>query len=389
MADQQRADSQGVPAPETANGESGADAASGTPAAPQRDPIRKITRIVLVACLVFFVWYVAAERLTPYTDQARVQALVTPIVPQVSGYLTEVNVRLHSIVVGGDLLFQIDRRPYELAVRSAEANLDQAAQLVGAQSATVKSATASLGMARAQLDRAQRRFKRTQDILALNPGALSQADKDRAETGLDQALERVTSAEAELQRANEQLGVEGPENPELRAAVAALEQAQLNLAFTSLHAPDRGAIESFNVDVGFYAQPGQPLATFVSNRGLWIQADMRENNISRIKTGDPVEFVLDVAPGRVFHGTVRSVGYGVTAASGTNRGELPTVSSSEGWLRDPQRFPVVVALAPGQAAGLLRSGGQVDVIVYTGNHPILNTIGKIRVRLRSILSYVR
>lgn len=389
MADQQRADSQGVPAPETANGESGADAASGTPAAPLQDPIRKITRIVLVACLVFFVWYVAAERLTPYTDQARVQALVTPIVPQVSGYLTEVNVRLHSIVDGGDLLFQIDRRPYELAVRSAEASLDQAAQLVGAQSATVKSATASLGVARAQLDRAQRRFKRTQDILALNPGALSQADKDRAETGLDQAIERVTSAEAELQRAKEQLGVEGPENPELRAAVAALEQAQLNLAFTSLHAPDRGAIESFNVDVGFYAQPGQPLATFVSNRGLWIQADMRENNISRIEVGDPVEFVLDVAPARVFHGTVRSVGYGVTTADGMNRGELPTISSSQGWLREPQRFPVVVALAPGEAAGLLRSGGQVDVIVFTGNHPILNTIGKIRIRLRSILSYVR
>ena len=389
MADQQRADSQGPTAADTVNGESGADAVAATPAAPPQDPIRKITRIVLVVCLVFFIWYVAAERLTPYTDQARVQALVTPIVPQVSGYLTEVNVRLHSIVDGGDLLFQIDRRPYELAVRSAEASLDQAAQHVGAQSATVKSATASLGVTRAQLDRAQRRFKRTQDILALNPGALSQADKDRAETGLDQALERVTSAEAELQRAKEQLGVEGPENPELRLALAALEQAQLNLAFTSLYAPDQGAIESFNVDVGFYAQPGQPLATFVSNRGLWIQADMRENNISHIEAGDPVEFVLDVAPARVFHGTVRSVGYGVTTAGGTNRGELPTVSSSQGWLRDPQRCPVVVALDLGEAAGLLRSGGQVDVIVFTGNHPILNTIGKIRIRLRSILSYVR
>ena len=81
------------------------------------------------------------------------------------------------------------------------------------------------------------------------------------------------------------------------------------------------------------------MATFVSSEGLWIQADMRENNISRIEAGDPVEFALDVAPGRVFSGTVRSVGYGVSTAGGLDRGDLPTVSSSQGWLRDPQRFP--------------------------------------------------
>jgi multidrug resistance efflux pump len=348
-----------------------------------------MTRVVLLLVVLVFVWYLFADRLTPYTDQGRVRALVTPIVPQVSGYLTEVNVRLHSIVDEGEVLFQIDRRPYELAVKAAEANLDMAAQQVGAQTATVKSATARLGVARAQLDRAQRNFNRTQNILARNPGALSQADKDRAETALDQALERVTSAEAELQRAKEQLGDEGPDNPQLRAAFTALERAQLDLAFTSLHAPDRGVIESFNVDVGFYAQPGQALATFVSSEGLWIQADMRENNIANIEAGDRVEFALDAAPGRVFEGTVRSVGYGVSTDGGIDRGDLPTVSSAQGWLRDPQRFPVIIGLDSPETEGLVRAGGQADVVVYTGRHPILNTIARWRIRLRSWVSYVR
>jgi multidrug resistance efflux pump len=365
------------------------DSAPAKAAAPAKDPIRKITRIVLAVCVLFFIWYVLADRLTPFTDQARVHALVTPIVPQVSGYLTEVNVRLHSIVEDNELMFQIDRRLYVLAVRSAEANLDLTAQTVGAQTATVKTATAQVGMARAQLDRAQRNFNRTRDILDINPGALSQADKDRAETSLDQAIERVASAEAELQRAKEQLGVEGPENPQLRAAVAALEQAQLNLAFSSLRATGRGAIESFNVDLGFYAQAGQPLATFVANHGMWIQADMRENNISNIEVGDPVEFVLDVAPGRIFSGKVRSVGYGVGTSDKIDRGNLPTVSGQQGWLREPQRFPVIVAFDPGETVGLLRSGGQVDVTVYTGGRPILNAIAKLRLRLRSLTSYVR
>lgn len=360
------------------------DAAPGT-----KDPIRRVTRIVLIVCAVVFVWYLFADRFTPYTDQARVKALLIPIVPRVSGYLTEVNVRLHSIVEEGDVMFQIDRRPFELAVRSAEANLDNAAQQVGALTATVKSALGRVGVAKAQLDRAQRNYNRTQAILEKNRGALSQADRDRAETSLAQAIERLASAEADLDKAKEQLGITGPENPQLRVAVAALEQAQLDLAFTTLLAPTKGAIESFNVDVGHYAVSGQPLATFVSTRDVWIQADMRENNLSRVEIGDRAEFVLDVAPGRVFSGKVRSVGYGVGTASADKRGDLPTVKSSQGWLRDPQRFPVIIEFESGVAKGFLRAGGQADVIIYTGRNPILNLIGKLHLRLRSLLSYVR
>jgi multidrug resistance efflux pump len=369
------------PAPE------GQDAEDAPPA--KSDPIRKVTRIVLSVCAVIFVWYLFADRLTPHTDQARIEGLIIPIVPRVSGYLTEVNVRLHSVVEQDDLLFVIDQRTYELEVRSAEANLDNTAQQVGALTATVKSAAGRVGVAKAQLDRAQRNYNRTQAILEKNPGALSQADRDRTETSLAQAVERLSSAEADLDKAKEQLGITGPENPQLRAAVAALEQAQLDLAFTTLYAPTHGAIESFSIDVGHYAVSGQPLATFVSTTDVWIQADMRENNISNVEKGDPVEFVLDVSPGRVFRGNVRSVGYGVSSGGSTNRGELPTVQSSQGWLRDPQRFPVIIGFDRGTAAGLLRVGGQADVIIYTGRNPILNLIGKLHLRVRSLLSYVR
>ncbi|MCK4775889.1 MAG: HlyD family secretion protein, partial [Candidatus Krumholzibacteria bacterium] len=201
-------------------------ASEGAKEAPKgKDPIRRVTRIVLIVCAVIFVWYLFADRLTPYTDQARVTALLVPIVPQVSGYLTEVNVRLHSVVDEDDVLFIIDQRPYILAVQSAEAALDNAAQQVGALTATVKSAAGRLGVARAQLDRSQRTYNRTEAILEKNPGALSQVDRDRSETNLAQSVERVFSAEADLDKAKEQLGVTGPENPQLRAAIAALEQA--------------------------------------------------------------------------------------------------------------------------------------------------------------------
>ena len=358
-------------------------------ATPTKDPIARITRIVLVVCAVVFVWYVLADRFTPMTNLARVQGLTVPVVPQVSGYLTEVNVRLHSTVSGGDLLFQVDPRRFDLDLQSAEARLQKATQQVGAQGATVESAVARVGVARAQLDRAQRNYDRTEQVLRENPGALSQADWDRTETSLAQATEKVASAEADLEKAREQLGTEGPDNPDIQSAVAALEQAHLNREFSSIRAPSRGFIESFNVDVGHYAQAGQPLATFVSTHDVWIQADLRENNLGRVDPGDPVEFTLDVAPGRVFRGTVRSLGYGVSGTDGVNPGELPTISSAQGWLRDPQRFPVIISLDEGEGGSFLRVGGQASVVVYAERRPILNAIAWARMRLTSLLSYVR
>ncbi len=389
MSDEQAQTPNSPPEPDPTGARTELESQAGGVSSKKKDPIRRVTQIVLIVCLIVFVYYLMADRLTPYTDQARVRALIVPVVPRVSGYLTEVNVFLHSVVNEGDVLFRIDPKSYELVVRQAEANLDNAAQQVGALTATVKAAAGQLGVARAQLDRAQRNYNRTQQILAKNPGALSQADRDRTETGLAQAVERVTSAEANLDKAKQQLGTTGPDNPQLRAAIANLEQAQLNLAFTTLYAPTRGVIESFSLDVGYHAQAGQPLATFLSTTDVWIQADMRENNISQVKIGDRAEFVLDVAPGQVFQGTVRSVGYGVSSKGGTNRGDLPTVQSAKGWLRDPQRFPVIIGFDSGTAAGLLRAGGQADVIIYTGRRPFLNTIGWLQLRVRSLLSYVR
>jgi len=355
----------------------------------KRDPVRVVTWVVLVTAAVVFTWYLISDRLTPYTDQARIHTLTVPITPRVSGMLTDVRIHLHSQVEQDQLMLRVDPRPYEVAVRSAEANVDLAVQQVGASSATVKAAAANLGVARASLDRAKRNFDRVQAVLARNPGALSQADRDRTETAYAQAQERVASAEANLEKAQRALGEEGPDNAQIRAAVAALEKAQLDLAFTEVLAPFNGVVESFTVDVGAYAQAGKPLGTFLSDRDVWIQADMRENNLGNVDVGDPVEYILDVAPGHVFRGTVRSVGFGVNAGVESNPGGLPKVQGSSGWLREAQRFPVIIGLGSGLGPGLMRAGGQADVVIYTGNNGPFNAVARLVLRIRSLFSYVR
>ena len=277
----------------------------------KKNPVKKITIIVLIISLLFFIWYILSDRHTPYTDQANIQGLITPVTPRVSGYVTKIDIKLHTHIKKGDTLFQLDRKPFEIAIAKAEADLDNTIQSVSAGTSSVKSAVGRLGVAKAQMERAQRNWNRVQKVLKENAGALSEADVDQSETALLQATEQVASAEANLDREKQRLGDSGPDNPKIRAALKNLEKAQLDLAFSTIIAPTDGVIESFNIDLGYYASAGQPLTTLISTSDIWIQANMKENNLSLMKTGDKVEFAFDIAPGKIYKGTVRSMGYGI------------------------------------------------------------------------------
>ncbi len=355
----------------------------------EKSSIKKVTIIVLLVTTFFFIWYILSDRHTPYTDQARIKGLITPVTARVSGDIIKINVNLHSKVKAGDVLFQLDKRPFEIAIAQAEANIDNTTQSIAASSASVKSSAGKLGVAKAQLDRAQRNWNRVQKVMLENEGALSEADKDQSETALLQATEQVASAEASLERSKQSLGDSGPDNPKIRAAIKKLEQAQLNLEFSTILAPTDGVIESFDIDLGYFVSAGQPLTTLISSSDVWIQANMKENNLSLMQLNDEVEFTFDIAPGKIFKGIVRSIGYGVTTDQ-TNKGGLPDIQSKSGWLLDPQRFPVIINIENNvDLKNIIRLGGQVDVVVYTGDSFILNAIASFRIRLMSWLSYVR
>ena len=352
------------------------------------DPVRRLTLIVVGVIAVLFVWYVAADRYAPWTDEGRVQGYIVPIVAEVSGRVLEVNVDHDQLVKTGEALLHIDPRDYEIAVRRAQAALDTAGQQVGASAAGVKSAAAKVSDNRARLRNAQQDFDRVENIFKQDSGAVSNAQRVKAREALAQAEAQVSLAEAELQRAKEQLGSEGDDNPALQSAVAALEQAQIDLKRTTIYAPGLGLITNLKIDVGHYASAGTAVMTFVSGTDVWIQANMRENSIGHVKPGNEVELVLDVAPGKIFKGVVKSVGVGVSQGSGESLGQLQTIETTSGWLRDAQRFAVIIDFADDEAYGLRRVGGQVDVQIYTGDHAILNALGWLWIRLLSMLSFV-
>ncbi len=377
------------PASEEVAGETTQGEAQPSESEPGRDPVRLATLVVLALCVVLFLVYLRADRIMPYSDQARVSGYTVSVTPQVSGYLTGIEVELHEVVEPGRVLVRIDTSQYQIAVRAARATLDNTIQQLGVADAGVAAAAARLAAARAQESIARLERDRVLGISERNPNALAKADLDRAESAFTQAEAQVASAKAELQGARAQLGVQGEGNPAIRSAMAGLEQAELNLARTVLRAPARGAIESLELDVGHFAAAGQPLMTFVSTSGVWIRADMRENNLENLEPGDAVWILLDAVPGRILHGTLRSVGLGVSSGGVSSRGELPNVSPTTGWLRQPQQFPVIIDLGDDVPGEELRVGAQANVMVFTRERALLNPIGRLVMRTLSLLSYVR
>jgi multidrug resistance efflux pump len=385
MATEEQKAGQSEIEPETETGQEDAQTPPKDTAKP--DPVRRFTRIVLIVLVVLFIWYVLADRYAPWTDQARVVGFTVPIASKVSGRVKAVHVSENDIVQPGDLLLEIGPREYQLALQRAEASLDIAGQSTGADTAGVKASEASLGKARAQLKQAERDFDRVERIYKQDPGAVSANSRDQAKSALAQARSQEANAVAELERAKEQLGKGGKENARVRDATAALEQARIDLAETKIYAPSLGGITNLRLDEGHYASRGAPLMTFVSFDGIWIQANMRENNMAGIEAGASVDIALDQLPGRVFKGTVASKGFAVKQPSYGATGELINIKGDSSWMRDAQRFPIIIHFADEGARGYRLVGAQADVQVY-GSNAILNGLGWLWIRLMSLLSFI-
>ena len=352
------------------------------------DPVRKWTLIVIGICGVLIIWHLVADRHTPYTSQARVHALVVPIAGQVSATVTDVFVSNNQYVQEGEELFRIDPEQFEFAVETAEANLQSARQATGASAANINAAEAGVGAATASLTRAEQDVVRMRGIMEEDPGAISVRRLQAAEASYVIAKQQVEGARANLVKAREDFGDEGEQNVRILQAQAALSQARLDLERTSVLAPTDGLVTDVRVDRGNFAATGAPQMTFLAVHNIWVQADFTENNLGNIEPGSEVEILFDALPGRVFQGKIRSIGFGV-AIDTAPLGALPTIDNSRQWLRDAQRFAVVIDidnLGSGNLAGV-RVGSQSSVIVYTGDSWILNSIAWIRIRVASILSY--
>ncbi|WP_218511704.1 HlyD family secretion protein [Variovorax sp. dw_308] len=346
--------------------------------------------VVLVLIVASLVWYFASDRLTPFTSQARVQAFVVPVAAEVAGRVLKVNVRNNDSVQQGQALFEIDPTQYRIALQRSRADYESVRRSVNASVASVDAAQAGLRAAVANHVYARQDATRLEQIFAEDPGAISIRRVQSAQASRVKAQSQEQAARVDLIRAQEAAGESGDKNAQLASARSAVEKAELDVQRTSVTAPASGLVTDLRTDAGQFVQAGAPFMTLVTVHDLWISADMTENNLGNIEPGNAVAIVLDVMPGKVFKGRVRSIGTGVASGQPAQPGTLPTIENNRDWLRQAQRFPVAIEFDPSERDQLraVRVGGQAEVLVYTGDHGLMNWLGSVFVHMMSLLSYV-
>ncbi|WFU90244.1 MULTISPECIES: HlyD family secretion protein [Rhizobium] len=354
--------------------------------APQ-NPLRRIALVVVLLALVLFVLSIFMERRTPSTSQAQVQAYVVGIAPEVTGRVVEVGVADNSRVDANQVLFRIDPERYELAVAEAEAALASVGQSIGASTATVDAAQAKLVQIEADRDNLRDQFARASELV--KRGVFSKARFDATKSAYDQAEASVSGAQADLAKAREELGPAGNDNPQLRAALAGLGKARLDLVRTTVRAPSAGVVTNLQLTIGKVVSAGQPAMTFIDVGTIWINAAFKENSLEKVAAGNRAEILFDALPGKLFPAEVESVGFGVSQGTTDPNTGLPTIRNDSGWVQEAQRFPVRLNIEEdARPKGGVRYGSQATVVIYTGDNPVTNAWGSLWIRIMSVLTYV-
>jgi len=354
--------------------------------------VKKGGRIVGILIIGSLLLYLLADRYTPYTSQARIAGYVVGVAPKVAGAVVKVHVANNQSVKAGQPLVEIDPSQYRIALDKARSDLANARTQVGAGGAAVDAARANLRAAQAAELSARQDAMRLRSLREQDPGTISERRQEVADAGFKAATAQVAAAEAAIRQAIGQMGGENEkDNTVLATALTAVDKAELDMSNTIVRAPADGVITDLRTDTGLYAGTGAPVLTLVAIHDVWINAEYTENNLGHMRIGSPVDIVFDSMPGHVFKGTVRSIGLGVgTGSNPPPVGTLPSIENDRDWLRQSQRFPVIIGFDPHQDSDLqkqLRVGGQAAVLTYGEGSGLLRLLGKLYIRVASLLTY--
>ncbi len=305
------------------------------------------------------------------TDDAYVEGEITPVIPKVAGYVQELRVTDHQPVKAGDILLRIDDHEFRLAVDQAKARLEATrAALASARSrlelqeTLIAQASAGVAAAEAELERADKEFQRARDLLRSRAGTRARFDEARAARRKAEAM--LEQARMRLQAERQQVRILEAERSRLEAAVdsdrAALALARTRLADTIIKAPVSGIVGNRAVRDGQYVRPGTLLMAIVPLDGVWIEANYKETQLTRMHVGQPAEIAVDSFPDVTIRGHVQSF----SPASGAEFSLLPPENATGNFTKIVQRIPVKIVIdGENPLHGRLRPGMSVEVTVDT------------------------
>jgi membrane fusion protein (multidrug efflux system) len=305
--------------------------------------IAAVIALGLIAAAVFY--YV--KFIEPYeeTDDAFIESYVTFISPRVAGPVVKLRVTDNQLVKAGDVLLEIDPRDYQMLVDQAKADLaaagsrvQQAEAQIMVDQAKADQQQAAVAAAQAIADRAEADRARYE---AVQSQAVSRSQFDQAKTQASSSVAEVEVARNQAKAAVAQVELDRAEVQTARAAVqqvqTRLDQAQLQLSYTTVVAPRDGRVTRRTVEQGAYLQTGEALLALVPDE-RWVVANFKETQLERMRPGQSVMIHIDAYPQRAFKGKVDSL----QAGSGARFSLLPPENAVGNYVKVVQRVPVKI-----------------------------------------------
>ncbi len=349
--------------------------------------------IILVAIAVIWGLFKYFDYVTnPWTRNGQVQAYIIQVTSRISGPIVNLPIHDNQLVEAGDLLFEIDPRTFQAELDMAQAQLNVTGDNVRVLIKQVEVSKANIDVAKANIEQAKSNITEAESIIIkdkaiyerlkslLENNAISQQQMEISKSNYEVSLQQKLSAEAELNqtkaklqqamagmaKAQAQLGELGDNNSQIKAALAAVQQAKLNLEFTKVTAPVNGYVTNLNIWKGTQAVANQPLLALVEVDNYWINGFFRENTIADIKPGDQAVVTLMTYPDTPLKGIVNSIGWGLAQQDGsTGFNLLPDINPTFEWIRLAQRVPVRIHLFNVPENIKLRVGTTCSVLVIT------------------------
>jgi multidrug resistance efflux pump len=334
--------------------------------------VRAWVVFVLLLLGVLVAYYVLSDLYTPFTTDAYVQAYVIQVAPRVEGQVVRVYVKENQAVGKGELLFEVDRRPFEYQLALLEAKRVEAVQQVAQMESELSAARAE--DKRLVAEEAYARVVHEQEQAIYKQEATTDRRYVEAVQKYKAAQAALERSRAQVRKAEQALAARiGEEHALVAEAEAQLAQARLNLEWSRVYAPCDGLITDLQLREGAFAHVGQAVMALIDSGRWLVVANFRENAMSRLRKGQPARIALRGAPGQLFDAHVDSLGWGVSQGQGVPSGQLPDVKQPNSWVPPAQRFQVRLTLDDPESVPL-RVGMTGSVAIYTEPEGDLNRI---------------
>ncbi len=327
-----------------------------------------ISLLILIGAVISALLVAHNIRINPRTEDAQIRANVIGIAPQVSGSIVALAVKDNQLVHQGDLLFELDARPYAAEVEKAKAQLALTELEIQAFQDQIQASEAALRESEANALYARNYAKR---IGALVGSSYVTVDKNElAQTQNQTAASKVEQDKAALSRAQKLLGESGEVNVRRVAAEASLRDAELKLSYCKVYAPCNGYVTNLQITPGVYASVGEQIFALVDRRIWYVLAYFRETDLRHLLPGMGADVYCMAESGKSYHGIVQGIPKAVLELGSPSvntpggQGILSQVSPTIDFILLAQRYPVRIVLdAPEEHS--FRMGGTASVIVHT------------------------